>query len=403
MRIAYILGSFPSISEIFILNEIVLLKKKDIHIQIISINKSDTVLENDICNLQVNTIYPPTFFSFIILKTNLLYLLKRPRVYFKTIVQSINSYPVLPFQLLKNLRNFFNGVYFTYQLRDQDIEHIHAHFASQPTCIAMIISELSEIAFSFTAHAHDIYTDKKGELSVKINRAKFVITCTAYNKEFLGRLAHQSTAKIYHIYHGLDVSTWPFRIPHITKNPVQILTVARLVKKKGITYLLKALKILLDKGYSVQCTIIGKGPLSRDLVQQSINANISENVKFINALSPREIKHYYFEADVFILPSTVAEDGDMDGLPNVLMEALATGVPVISTTISAIPELVEHEQTGLLVPEKNVEAIVDTFLKLMANYELFSSIAINGRKKMVEEFDIEKSTEKLKNIFHSHI
>ncbi|GGB24186.1 glycosyltransferase [Puia dinghuensis] len=393
MLVAYILDEFPSASEYFILNEIVELVKRGFTIQVLAMRKNNKITGHEIAGV----LYEQGCFSVGTFMAHL-YLMRTVRKRYVGMIKKITK--------LRQLRVFLTGGYFLFLLRKMPVEHIHAHFCSIPADIAMIMSELSGIGFSCSAHSRDIFTGNKEGLRVKINKARFFITCTSYNRLYLQQIAQgDGLGKIFHLYHGIDLAKWPEKKQGSgpsRHDKVRILTVCRLVGKKGIFFLLEAIKMLRDTGLTIECSIVGEGPLRREIEKYIDMNGLRCNIHLQGMLLQSAVKPFYLSADIFVLPAIVADDGDRDGLPNVLVEAMAVGVPVITTAVSAIPELVVHEFTGLLVPEKSPEAIRDAIVRLISEEELCHKIARNGRRKVKAEFSIHTTTDRMVEIFTSN-
>jgi glycosyltransferase involved in cell wall biosynthesis len=295
------------------------------------------------------------------------------------------------------------GSYVNKVIKEKSIQHIHAHFANFPTDVAMSISNNSGITFSFSAHANDIYVNPQN-LGLKIQKSIFITTCTLYNKTYLDSLVMESQQiKIYLMYHGIDRSYWNYSPKKIIHTKVNILFIGRLVEKKGIIYLLEAILQLIKKGILIQLIIIGKGKDEQMLKNFCLINNLENNVLFPGWQSHQQIKQLFAWSDIFVLPSLIASDGDRDGIPNVILEAMVSGVPVISTSVSGITEIVQHQVTGLLVSEKDSNQLIDAILTLINDNNLRISIIKNAYKLITEKFDFEKNNELLLSLFESVI
>ncbi|NVO09759.1 MAG: glycosyltransferase family 4 protein [Bacteroidales bacterium] len=400
-RIIYIVEKFPSSTEYFILNEILSLEKRGFEIHLLVLRKQKHHFDiSEIKNLKSHIIYLPKIYFYL------------PFIFLPFFRSPFSIFPFpdfhrhSPFSFLKYLRNYCISKYFAAQLKNMQVHHIHAHFGFIATDIAKILSRLIEVTYSFTVHAQDIYLNQTN-IEQEVAGASFVVTCTEYNRTFLNKLTKgQYAAKLHTIYHGIDVSKWKQ-----TESPnsgdkndnIKIVSVARLVEKKGLIYLLKAIRILKGNGTKIHCTIIGNGPLQKQLKRFIIKNNLTHCVRLKDLISQEEVKQQVADSDIFVLPCIVVKNGDRDGLPNVLLEAMAMGIPVISTNISAIPELIKDEETGLLVSEKNETAIADAILRLNNDNQLYNRIAENGERKVKDSFDIEISTNKLVAIFEKYI
>ena len=398
MSIAFILGEYPSVSESFIRNEIIELRKRGLQIIILAIKKGVGA------NNENEVIYDGNLMASTTLLAHFYYIFKHGHSYFKALSSILFSGKRSIIQRGRALKNFSKSIYFLFRLRKTDCTHLHAHFLSQPASIAMMMASISGLKFSCSAHAHDIYTTPVSDLKEKLKRSLFTVTCTRFNRDFLSNLSKEDQ-KLYHIYHGIDFSKWPqkrFGTTFSEVNELHILCVGRLVEKKGIIYLLKAILELKQRGFQVKCNIVGDGPLFGMLSNFIIEHHLENEINLAGALSADLVTPFYENADLFVLPCIEMNNGDKDGLPNVLLEALATGIPVITTPVSAIPELIEHQLTGLLVPQQDYLSIAEAIIRLKGDQELYNRLIANGRKK-VEAFDIKVSTGQLFDVFQNYV
>jgi glycosyltransferase involved in cell wall biosynthesis len=273
-------------------------------------------------------------------------------------------------------------------------DHIHAHFVDRAALVALIAGRLLDKPFSATAHANDIYVDPV-LLSEKIAQAKFIATCTRYNESHLRSMSNATSArKLKCIYHGLDVSKyhpqWRSRKPR----PL-LLAVGQLKEKKGFSYLLEACRMLLHRGVEFDCSIVGEGPVRNALETKIAELSLQHRVSLLGSLPHKVVIERYSEATIFVLPCVTATDGDRDGIPNVILEAMAMGLPIVSTRHSGIPEAVDHGRTGLLVPPRDSAALADALAQLIADEELRERLGRCGRRRVVEDFDVETNVMKL--------
>jgi colanic acid/amylovoran biosynthesis glycosyltransferase len=394
--IAYIMETFPSPTEYFILNEILALGKHDIRIVILSIRKPRLSVEiSGLADLKAPVFYSsPTsyvkFFNVLRCYKKLSGILSDKRCFHTRSVGKKWRYLLLSLGFEKRLSHI-------------RVKHIHAHFAFIASDVGYMLSKLLDVKFSFTAHAQDIFLNKQ-QIIKKIEIASFVLTCTRYNEQYLKQLTgNKFDDKIYHVYHGIDVNEYAVRKKTCKDdNVIRVLSVARLIEKKGIIYLLKAIKILTEQEINVACTIVGEGPLKKELACFVDKAGIGCYVNFSGVKSRNDVLTEMSGADIFVLSSIVAANGDIDGLPNVLLEAINTGVPVISTSVSAITELIEHEITGIIVPEKDEQAIAGAILTLARDRTLYQFITARARKRVINHFDIGASTQKLIHLFNRY-
>ena len=425
-QVAYILKGYPRTSETFITNEIRLLEKMGVGLSIFSVKK----LEGQKNHAMVKDITAPvtylpqadplseTRFSQWI-KDNLpkfsdshLKLIKRkPLPYISALAECL----VMTFQYRTGwlapprevfIKEFLQAGYIANAvLEAKNIRHMHAHFCHGSTTIALYASKMSGIPFSFTAHAKDIYLKELNPgnlLQKKMRRAEFLVTCTGANEEHLQRLAPKGT-KIHRIYHGLDTKLFSNNEETVQDKsevlPI-VLSVGRLVEKKGFDYLIRACAILKEKGHRFQCRIVGGGDGYTDKLKALIkDLNVGDIVDLHGAVTQEELREIYKQATLFALPCLVVDNGDRDGIPNVLVEAMSMRVPVISTDISGIPELITDDVNGLLVPEKNAEAMAHAIERLLTQPELRQKLSEAGRARVCSDFDSQVTTLDLKELF----
>jgi len=279
--------------------------------------------------------------------------------------------------------------------------HLHAHFANEPTSVAQLAHHLTGCAFSFTAHAKDIYLTDRDDLAGKIAAAEFVITCTGFNRKYLTEVA-AGNAPIHVCYHGVDLSRFSgeredVRASRAAEPPV-ILSVGRFCEKKGFPYLIQACYRLKRKGRHFVCRIVGFGPLQQELEELIAKLELQDCVFLAGKMTQDKLIHEYRRADLFVLPCLVTDDGDRDGIPNVLVEAMAMRIPVVSTPVSGIGELVDHMENGLLAAEKDSEALAAAMETLLDDPPLRHRLGANGRQKVMDGFSLDRSTAKVRDL-----
>jgi glycosyltransferase involved in cell wall biosynthesis len=289
-------------------------------------------------------------------------------------------------------------------MRQGDVGHLHGHFCHGVATITWLASRMTGIGYSFTAHAKDIYQSELNPgrlLERKLGGARFVATCTCANAEVL-RGRHPRPGEVHTVYHGLDTD-W-FRPaaerPVADGGPPLILAVGRFVEKKGFDHLIEACARLRDAGVAFRCVIVGE----RGSAYESIRARVRErglmaHVQLRSAVTQDELRAIYAGARVFALPCQVMEDGDRDGFPNVLAEAMAMGVPVVSTAISGIPEMIDGGIHGLLVEPRDVNALAQALRRVLKDDALHARLARDGRRRICERFDSRQTTKALRDLF----
>jgi glycosyltransferase involved in cell wall biosynthesis len=285
-------------------------------------------------------------------------------------------------------RRFLHAGYLA-QLAAQDgVGRLHAHFAHGATRLAMLTSMLTGLGFSFTAHARDIYTADESLLREKIEAADYVVTCTRANQDHLRQLVRADVrTKITVGYHGVDLGKFGQRTQAPAEDVPLVLSVGRLVQKKGFPDLLRACRILTDKGHRLRCMIVGDGPERARLEAMIHKLELDAVVSLPGGSSQEDLLDIYRRATVFALPCRILENGDRDGIPNVLVEAMAVGLPVVASSVSSIRELVRDGENGLLVRERDGEDLAAALERLLTDRAMRERLARGGRRTVTEHFD----------------
>ncbi|MFO8085816.1 MAG: glycosyltransferase family 4 protein [Desulfobacterales bacterium] len=410
-----VLKGYPRISETFISNEILLLESLGFRIHIFSMRQPRESFSHDsIKKIQAPVDYlPETLLKPLphFLYHNLLLASQKPALYTRALKTAIVRYGRT--RKSATLKHLFQAGYLVHKfLPASGVCHFHAHFAHSPTSVAMFASFLSGIPFSFTAHAKDIYTSDPRQLREKIGLSRFVVTCTEYNRKHLRRLSQHNRAAvltpIHRVYHGIDMDLFSSGADqNINKKsispPYQIMTVARLTTKKGLPTVYEALRILKCRGISFNHTLIGDGDDRRQVLSLIKKLGLEKESQWLGTQPHHVVLEHYRKSDLFVLGCEIAANGDRDGIPNVFIESMAMGVPVVGTDISAIPELIENERTGLLVPSENPEALAYAMIRLLHNQSLRDRIVDNARKKVKKYFDNHQLINDLAGVYNRYI
>jgi glycosyltransferase involved in cell wall biosynthesis len=285
----------------------------------------------------------------------------------------------------------YQAVYVGLRMQEIGIRHVHAHFAGMAARTAFWISRFFPITFSFTAHANDIFAPRDFEISLDklVDGARVIVTETDYAEKFLRERFPDRGDRIHRIYNGLDLT--PFVRTDFSSTPPLIVAVGRLIAKKGFADLIRACRLLMERGKSFRCEIIGEGALEEELREQIAQLDLRGCVELPGAKPQHEIREYLAAASAFVLPSVIDTDGGMDNLPTVIMEAMAAGLPVISTAIGGIPEMVIQNETGFLVPPGDVAALAGAIECLFDEIGLARRLGERGFQRAKELFSIEKN------------
>ena len=386
-----ILKGYPRISETFISNEILLLEKLGFSIRLLSMrHPREAFCHQSVRQIRADVDYlPETLLASLprFLYHNLFLAGKRPGAYFRALKTALRRFSrTHKSATIKHLLQA--GYLVQHLLPGSGIIHLHAHFAHSPTSVAMFASKLSGLPFSFTAHAKDIYTSNPRQLREKIGLARFVVTCTEYNRRYLMNLSGGKNDQIHRIYHGIDIDLFSGdRKRKDPSTPYHVFTVARLTAKKGLPTVLMALRKLRDHNLPLQHTLIGDGD-DRDLILSLIKElGLNHVTSWLGTQPHHVVLEHYRKADLFILGCEVAPDGDRDGIPNVFLESMAMGVPVVATRVSAIPELIEDGRTGLLVPPNQPDRMAQAMIRLLTEKGLREKIISEARERVVRKFN----------------
>jgi colanic acid/amylovoran biosynthesis glycosyltransferase len=279
------------------------------------------------------------------------------------------------------------------------IDHIHAPWANGPATAAWVASTLSGIPFSFSGRAHDLYPPD-GALKEKLAAARFVRTNTRSNQRFLAELYPQLAGKVVNIYNGVSLAK-PVGVRAPARPPFHLLALGRLVPKKGFSVLLRACRLLSDQGLDFRLTLAGDGPERRKLRELSDRQGLADRVSLTGAVPHREVTRLMAQADLLVMPSLIAPSGDRDGIPNVILEALFCGVPVLGTAVSGIPEVVREGDTGWLTNPGDPEALARAVAAVLAAPAEARHRAEQGRALVAREFDSRKNYGRLKALFEA--
>lgn len=387
-RIATILKGYPRLSETFIAQEILGLEKRGIAQLIVSLRRpTDKVTHDTHREIRAEVLYLPEYLQDDPARVKL------GRAWAERQPGFLRARAAFEGDLLRDpsvnrRRRWGQACVLARELPD-DVDWLHTHFLHTPASVTRYAALIRGIGWSFSAHAKDIWTSPDWELREKLADAAWGITCTQANLDHLRSLSDEP-GKVHLVYHGLDFS----RIPDPPKRsatdgePVTIASVGRAVEKKGYGDLIAALALLGDSA-RWRFEHVGGGPLSARLKENAAKLGIGDRITWHGARDRGFVFDLLGRSDLFVLPSRLTSSGDRDGLPNVLMEAQAFGVPVLSTDVSGIPELVTHGENGWLVPQRDARALADALRDLAGNPELRRNLGNAGKESVRRRFSSE--------------
>ena len=287
------------------------------------------------------------------------------------------------------------------ELRRKNIAHLHAPFAHEACTVARLAARFAGVPYSFTARAKDLFHEsvRPDDLRLKFRDAAGVVTISAYHLDYLRKAFGPLAGRVQRIYNGLDLEEFPYTAPR--DRPPVILAVGRLVEKKGFADLVEACALLARRGRAFHCRIVGSGALEADLQAQVVRLGLQGSVALAGPLPQGEVIRQMQGAAALAAPCVVGQDGDRDGLPNVIQEALALGTPVVSTDVTGIPEVVRDGETGLQVPQRDPEALAEALDRLLTDADLRVHLAAGGRRLIEAEFDIRRNAERRRAMFRA--
>jgi len=294
----------------------------------------------------------------------------------------------------------YQGALIACAVRERGIEHLHAHFATAATSAARLASHFAKVPYTFTAHAKDVFHDTvhPDDLRRKLRDAGATVTVSDFNCHYLKRTYSDAAARVERIYNGLDLELFPHASP--AKRAPWIVAVGRLVEKKGFADLVEACALLKRRGAPppFQCDIIGTGPLEPTLAALILERQLQDHVHLVGPRPRSEVVALVRGAAVFAAPCVVAADGDRDGLPTVLVEAMALGTPCVSTDVTGIPELLADD-CGIVVPQHDPTNLAAALERLLSDGALRVRLATRARRRVEADFDIRCTAARLRTIF----
>ncbi|WP_051677170.1 glycosyltransferase family 4 protein [Maridesulfovibrio frigidus] len=407
--IAYTMSRFPKVTETFVLYEMLEVEHAGLHIELYPLLRHhDSAEHPETKQFTLRARYLP-FLSIEIIKSNLLFIAHSPLKYFRTFSELILKAFPSPKFIAGTLAIWAKAVHFSCDMQKNNVRHVHAHFATHATTAALIVNRLTGIPYSFTAHAHDIFMDTR-MLDIKLKEAQFAVVISEFNRNWITeRFGIELNSKLHTIHCGVDPTVFKPRPEIRTPGPIRLICVASFKDMKGHTYLLKACRRVLNKLKTNSTEpdflihLVGDGPLRTQVESEIAALNLTENVIVHGALPRKEVSELTLQADIAVMASVQGARGDMEGIPVSLMEAMCVGLPVVTTRLSGIPELVEDGVNGFLVPPKQEEPLAQAIQSLIENEELGRTMGSSGREKVLKEFDMRINSRKLVHFFNESI
>lgn len=401
LKLAYIIGTYPLLTTTFIDREVETLRQMGLEIQLLSIRHPpphvDLTAKYGELQKQIIYLLPVAKARFIL--AHLYFALRCPLTYLALLTFLI-SRPHPSFKLrLKTLLHFAEGVYAAYLLHGRAWDRVHAHFIDRAATVALCVGRLLNLSYSLTAHANDIYT-QQALIGQKIAGSAFTVTVSEFNKTHL--LKHYPGLppdKIHVLHPWVDLAHFQPPAARSSNARLRLVSVGRLVEKKGHGYLIEACRLLHEAGLDFECYILGDGPLLAEFQRRVAEYNLAGRVHLLGGRPQTEVLSHLSQADVFVLACVVAKDGDRDGMPVALAEAMAMELPAISTDLVGIGELL-RPGAGYLVPPNDAAALAQAIQKMAAAGPAERrKMGQVGRAIVAQDFEVFAGINRLADLF----
>jgi colanic acid/amylovoran biosynthesis glycosyltransferase len=402
VKVAYVMSRFPKLTETFVLGEMQAVEELGVDVVLYPLlRQREAVVHPDAVPFCERARFQP-FLSWPILRSQLAFLRQSPRIYLGTL-----------WELLRRTwgsLNFFVGALGIFPkvahaarlMGAEGVAHVHCHFSNHPAAAGFVIHRLTGIPFSFTAHGSDLHVDRR-MLCAKLGEAAFVVAVSDYNRDVIvEECGEEAGQKIVVLHCGVDTEFFRPTEPEADEGPLSILSVGKLHEVKGQTYLVEACRLLVEAGIDVVCTLVGDGPDRGAIARQIADSGLDGHVKILGERDRVQVAALLGKAHAVAAPSVPTKSGKREGIPVVLMEAMSAGVPVVASRLSGIPELVEDEVTGLLVPPRDPTALAHALRRLHDEPALRERLALAGRDKVKREFDVRANAAELVRHFRTH-
>ena len=395
LRVGCVVKRYPRYSETFIVNEVLQHEEAGLPIEIFALRP---VLETHFQDVLAAVRAPVTYIPDKVSKAASLW---------KSINAARRGLPDF-WQALDELgdmesEDLLQAIDLALHARERGITHFHAHFGTVAATVTRLAARFARIPYTLTLHAKDIYhaSVDPALMRDKLRDAAGVVTVSDYNARYLAETYGEAASAVRRIYNGLDLSRFEYAPPCADSR--EILAVGRLVEKKGFDVLIDACRILRERGVAFHCRIVGDGTERADLLSRIERMGLGDLVSLPGPLPHAALIGIFRQAALLAAPCVVANDGDRDGLPTVLLEAMALGTPCVSTAVTGIPELVRDGDTGLCVQPQNPEALADALERLLADRPLQERLSTRARRLIEREFDIRRNAARLRDLFATAI
>ena len=398
-KVAYILSRFPKISETFILREMIALQNKGLDIELYPLILEKQAVVHPEAKPWLATLHYFSWLSIDVLWANIIAFLRAPFSYTKLWVRMIFGNVSNPKFLARALLLFPKAVRMAREMQKSGVQHIHAHFATHPALVAWVIHNLTGISYSVTVHAHDLYVNQT-MLATKMQSASFVITISDFNRTFLKKKVGANIEdKTEVVRCGIEQNIYAKNVNNASDGRFYIKSIGSLQDYKGMRYLIEACALLIKRNIPIHCEIIGEGEMRKELEELIGELGVGDTVLLAGAKTQGEVAEALAKASCYVQPSIITKTGKMEGIPVALMEALASGLPVVASDISGISELVRPEKTGYLVPEKDPLKLADALTYIFEHLDDAKRLAKAGQELVAQEYDLDINSTRVAALF----
>jgi glycosyltransferase involved in cell wall biosynthesis len=400
LRVAYIMSRFPKLTETFILREIVAMERLGVRIDLYPLLRERQPLVQPAAEPYVRRAHYLPFLSVDILRSQAWYLRDRGRRrrYARALLDVIVGTWRSPNFLVGGLGIFPKVAHAARAMAADRVDHVHCHFANHPALAGFIVQRLVGIPYSFTAHGSDLHVDRT-MLESKVREAAFAVAISEDNRRVIVAACGPDLADRVAVIHcGVEPAVYAPDPDQHESDPgigLRIIAIGTLHEVKGQAHLIEACRLLRERGVVVSCRIVGDGPDRPALSRQIAEAGLEESVILLGSLTESEVIDALHAADVMVAPSVPTQRGKREGIPVVLMEGMAAGLPVVASRLSGIPELVEDGVSGVLVPPGDAASLATALAALAADQGQRQRMGAAGRATVIRDFDVRANAERL--------
>jgi glycosyltransferase involved in cell wall biosynthesis len=399
LRVCYVTHRFPHATETFVAREMAALVADGVELTITSLMAPRTAGAPDEAPDLLGRVRYARSTSWLVIRANFSMLGRRPIRYLRSIRGMLAMTWREPKVMLLCLALFPRAVYFAEIAERQGVHHLRAHFVWIEGIAAGIIRELTGIRYSVNPHAFGLFTRPPADVRALLEDADLITTISDYNRRFIRDLCPDLRGEVGLVRCGVDLVRYEPRPAERADGPLRLLSIGRAVEKKGHDVLLRACRLLVDWGIQVECRLVaGSGGLRPELDALVGELGLATQVMVLDSVPEREVRDMLRWADVFVLACRVAQSGDRDGIPVVLMEAMASTLPVVTTDVSGIPELVEDGVDGAVVPPDDPVALAEAIADLGSDPDRGRAMGIRGRERVRREFLVEPNVRRLEEL-----